>query len=388
MKVLMAHNHYQQPGGEDQVFAAEADLLESRGHRVVRFTLHNERIEEMSQAELVRKTVWNGGVYWKLRELIREEDVAVAHFHNTFPLISPVAYHAAHAENVPVVQTLHNYRLLCPNGLFFRDGHACEDCLGKRVPWPGVAHACYRGSRAATAVVGGMLTAHRALGTWQEKVDVYIALTEFARRKFIQGGLPAEKILVKPNFVYPDPGASEQRGQYALFVGRLSAEKGVDTLLSAWENMGTRIPLKIAGDGPLASRVATASQQLEGVEWLGRQPADQVVSLMRHAEFLLFPSLLYEGFPMVIAEAYATGLPVIASDIGSVASLIETGRTGLRFRTGDSRDLESRVEWTLGHPEGLDSMRREARVEYEAKYTADRNYQELMQIYELAMSRA
>jgi glycosyltransferase involved in cell wall biosynthesis len=388
MKVLLLHNRYQQPGGEDQVFAAEGDLLEAHDCRVLRYTLHNDSVTHMSQTELAKATIWNGATYRKLRALIRRERPQVAHFHNTFPLISPAAYYAAQAEGVPVVQTLHNYRLLCSNAQFFREGRVCEDCLGKALPWPGVAHACYRGSRSSSAAVATMLTTHRALGTWTKRVDVYVALTEFARQKFIQGGLPANKITVKPNFVYPNPEAGDGRGRYVLFVGRLSQEKGVDTLLAAWEILKEKVPLKIVGDGPLAPEVAKAAARSKEVEWLGRQPKDRVLDLMRDAQALLFPSLWYEGFPVVIAEAYAVGLPVVASDLGSMSSLIDHGRTGLHFRPGDPKDLADRVGWALAHPAEMGQMRREARAEFEGKYTAKRNYQLLTEIYRTAIERS
>lgn len=387
MRVLLLHNRYQQPGGEDGVFAAESDLLEARGHQVLQYTAHNDRVAKMGRPALARATVWNGEVYRELRDLIRRERPYVAHFHNTFPLISPAAYHAARAEGVPVVQTLHNYRLLCPNAQFFRDGRVCEDCLGKAVPWPGVVHACYRGSRAASGTVAAMLTAHRALGTWSEKADAYVALTEFAREKFVQGGLPAERISVKPNFLPEDPGVGEGRGDYFLFVGRLSGEKGVDALLAAWERLGERVRLKIVGDGPLAPGVARAAERLGGMEWLGRQPKDRVLGLMKDARALLFPSVWYEGFPVVFAEAFAVGLPIIASDLGSMSSLVDPGRTGLHFRPGDPKDLAARVEWASANPAELKRMRGEARAEFEARYTAGRNYQLLMEIYGKASER-
>lgn len=387
-RVLVLHNHYQQPGGEDQVFAAESDLLQSRGHRVLRYALHNDSVTAMSRPELARATVWNGEVYRELRDLIRRERPQVAHFHNTLPLISPAAYYAARAEGVPVVQTLHNYRLLCPNALFFREGRVCEDCLGKSVPWPGVVHACYRGNRFSSAAVGAMLTTHWALGTWAQTVDGYVALTEFARRKFIEGGLPAEKVSVKPNFVHPDPGVGEGTGDYVLFVGRLSQEKGLDTLIAAWERLERKVPLKIVGDGPLASELAGRVAQLPGVEWLGSQPKSRVISLMKEAQALIFPSVWYEGFPVVIAEALAVGLPVIASNLGSMSSLIDAGRTGLHFRPGDPIDLASRVGWAFGHREELRRMRGQARAEFESNYTAERNYEALMEIYQSAAERA
>ena len=205
MKILLCHNYYQQPGGEDQSFELEATLLESRGHEVIRYTLHNEAIGQMKSWELVRRTFWNAPVYRELRELIVRERPAVMHCTNTFPLLSPSAYYAARAEGVPVVQSLRNFRLMCPGSLFLRDGRVCEDCRGKRLAWPGVLHQCYRHSPAASAVVAAMLAWHRQWGTWTRAVDLYFALTRFSRRKFIEGGLPADKVLVKPNFVHPDP---------------------------------------------------------------------------------------------------------------------------------------------------------------------------------------
>jgi glycosyltransferase involved in cell wall biosynthesis len=337
----------------------------------------------MNRHTLVKATLWNQAVYRELRALIRRERPQVAHFHNTFPLISPAAYYAARAEGVPVVQTLHNYRLLCPNALFFREGRVCEDCLGKTFPWPGVAHACYRGSRPASGTIAAMLSAHRTLGTWKGAVNLYIALTEFARRKFVEGGLPSEKIVVKPNFVHPDPGMGQGRGDYVLFVGRLSKEKGLDTLLAAQEQLGKEVQLKLVGDGPLAPRVAEAARR-QKLEWLGQLPKDQVLGLMKEARALIFPSLWYEGFPMVIAEAYAVGLPVIASDLGSMSSLIDHRRTGLRFRPGDPKDLAAQVRWAVAHPAELGLMRRAARAKFEAEYAAERNYQLLLEIYERA----
>lgn len=386
--MLLLHNHYQQPGGEDQVFEAEGELLESRGHRVSRYVLHNDRVDEMSRPALAGATMWNAAVYRELRALIRRERPEVAHFHNTFPLISPAAYYAARAEGVPVVQTLHNYRLLCPGGLFFREGGVCEDCSGKSVPWPAVAHACYRGSRSSSAAAAAMLSAHRAAGTWRRSVDAYIALTGFAREKFVRGGLPEQKIHVKPNFVWPDPRVGAGGGGYFLFAGRLSQEKGVDTMLAAWELLRPNARLKIVGDGPLADRVSQASGRSPQIEWVGRQPKERVLDLMKDARALVFPSVWYEGFPMVIAESYAVGLPVIAGDLGSMSSLIDHGRTGLRFRPGDPADLAAQVERASTRPEKLARMRRQARSEFEDNYTAERNYHLLTGIYQTVARRA
>jgi len=388
LKICLVHNFYLQPGGEDQVFAAESSMLEKHGNQVLSYTVNNDRIKELNYLKLACSTLWNKTIANELREVIRKVRPDIIHFHNTFPLISPAAYYAAKAEGVPVVQTLHNYRLLCPNALFFRDGHVCEDCMGKFVPWPGILHACYRESRAATGVTAGMLSVHRVLRTYSRMVDVYIALTDFAQQKFIQGGLPAEKIAVKSNFIDPDPGIGDGQGGYALFVGRLSQEKGVNTLLAAWEKIGGKIPLKIMGDGPLASQVARASQRIPAIEWLGHKPRQSVLGLMKDAAVLIFPTVWYEGFPATIVEAYSVGLPVITSNLGGMSSIIEHRRTGMHFRSGDPDDLATQVDWILTHPAELALMRKEARAEYKAKYTAGRNYKILMDIYKTAIERS
>lgn len=411
VKVCFIHNQYQQPGGEDGVVRAERELLSRAGHSVIEYVRDNDEITAygLSQKKtLGLRTVWAWDSHRKIKALLRRERPDVAHFHNTFPLISPAAYYACREAGVPAVQTLHNYRLLCPAATFRRDGRVCEDCLGRN-PWRGVLHACYRDSRAATAAVALMLSVHRGLGTWSNMVDCYIALTEFARRKFIEAGLPMEKVVVKPNFVYPDPMAVAamspspnspggqrpplQRGdgagetpalQYALFVGRLSEEKGVRTLVAAWQRLGNRLPLRIVGDGPLRAELEARVGQrgLSGVTFHGHLTPDHLTPVMKSARFLVFPSECYEGFPLTIAEAFACGVPVIASRLGAMQEIVEDGRTGLHFTPGDAEDLAAKVEWAWTHPDEMHEMGRAARAEYEAKYTAERNYQMLMQIYE------
>lgn len=386
MRILSVHSRYQIRGGEDECREAEERLLREMNHSVEVYEENNEQVATLGNVPMALKTVWSVEAYEIVRQRLAKQSHDVVHIQNFFPLISPSVYYAAKAEGVPVVQTLHNYRLLCPNGLFFRNGHVCEDCLGKPAPWPGVVHACYRENRAASTAVATMLTVHRAMRTWNKMVDVYIALTQFARQKFIAGGLPAQKIVVKPNFVHPDLGIGEGRGGYALFVGRLSPEKGLDTVLAAWERLGGKIPLKIVGDGPLSSWVAQTAQRLDHVEWLGRRPIEEVYTLMGEAMVLLFPSQWYETFGRVAAEAFAKGTPVIAASIGAIAELIDHERTGLHFQPGDSEDLAAKVEWALAHPKKLAQMRREARTEFEVKYTARENYRRLMDIYALARS--
>ncbi len=220
MRILLVHNQYQQLGGEDTIFETEAGLLESYGHRVIRYTVHNNSISKMNPISLARASFWNNRVYDELKTLIQKEKPEVAHFHNTFPLISPAAYYAARKEGVPVVQTLHNFRLMCANGLFFRDGHVCESCLTYKNPLPGIVRSCYRQSRIASAAAVSTIKFHAILGTWLKAIDVFIAYSNFAHKKFIQGGLPAQKIAFKTNFLYPAPEPGMGDGNYALFVGR------------------------------------------------------------------------------------------------------------------------------------------------------------------------
>jgi glycosyltransferase involved in cell wall biosynthesis len=382
-RVLLVHNYYQQPGGEDMVFAAETALLAANGHAVEQLAFDNDAIvprhSALDLARLAGTTVWSPKGYAAVRTAIRAFRPDVVHFHNTFPLISPAGYYAARAEGVPVVQTLHNFRLLCANGIFYRDGHVCEDCLGKGMPLPGLVHGCYRGSRTASGATVTMLTAHRALGTWTRVVDRYIALGQFAREKFIQGGLPADKIVVKPNYV-PDSAPGDGRGSYALFVGRLSPEKGILTLLKAWRRLAG-VPLKIAGDGPLAADVAEAVRQLPNAEWLGRLSPEATTAAMRDATLLIFPSEWYEGLPRTIVESFAAGTPVVASNLGAMRELIRDGQTGLHFRPGDPEDLARVVAGVFARPADLASMRAAARAEFEARYTAEANYRQLIDIY-------
>ena len=381
MNVLVVHNRYREPGGEDRVVDLETTLLARHGHRILRYTVDNHDIEGLSRVVLACRTFWNHEVYREVRSVIAREHVSVMHVHNTLPLISPAVYYAARAEGIPVVQTLHNYRLICPNAVCVRDGRPCTACVGAAVPWGAVRHACYRGSRTASAAVAGVVLLHRGLQTWQRRVDAYIAPTEFARRMFVSGGLPAGRIVVKPHFIDPDPGVGSGQGGYALFVGRLSVEKGVRTLLDAWTELAPRVPLTIVGDGPLASNVASAASRLEGVRWLGRQSQTDVQRLMRDAAFVVAPSLTYETFGQVIIEAFAAGTPVVASAAGAGAELVDCARTGLLIRPGDAGDLIAKVEWLLAHQCVRESMRRAARDAYEQRFTARANYRSLMAIY-------
>jgi len=375
--IMSVHNFYQQPGGEDRVFNSEAELLENFGHSVIRYEERNSRIGNGVLTGIT--SIWNQASHRRVTAVIRASRPDVAHIHNTFPLISPSAYYAFRRHGVPVVQALSNFRMLCPGAALLRDGKPCEDCIEQDSLLPALKHRCYRNSLPATTAVAAMLTVHRTARTWRDAVDMYIAPSEFVRRKFIEGGFPAAKIMVKPHVVLHDPGAGEASGDYALYVGRLSEEKGVGVLAKAWETLPD-IPLRVCGDGPLAG-----GSWPPGVIWLGRQPQAQIVSLMKNARVLIVPSECYEIGPLTIIEAFACGLPVIASDLGSMAERVETGRNGLLFHAGDAADLAQKVRWAFENPKQLRVMRAAARRTFEETHTSGCNYKLLLEVYAQAI---
>jgi glycosyltransferase involved in cell wall biosynthesis len=390
MKVLIVHNAYQNPGGEDVVFDQERRLLEREGHRVSVYRRSNWEMDHavgLTRLMLVPNTVWNSRSRQEISKLLSQERPDVVHVHNTFIMISPSIFSACREAGVPVVQTLHNYRLFCPAALFFRKGKVCEECLQHSL-WRGIRYGCYRDSSAETAVVALMLAVNRSRGTWTEGVDRFVTLTESSRQKFVAAGLPAEKVGVKPNFVHPDPGARAEGGDYAAFVGRLSPEKGVMTLLAAWSQLRTPIPLSILGGGPQQEelQVRADALHLAGVRFEGQVKRELTIAAIKGARFLVFPSEWYEIFPVTIAEAFACGTPIICSRLGSMQELVEDGRTGLHFTPGDPEDLARKVEWAWAHPEKMWKMGKEARREYEAKYTAEKNYPMLIETYRAAMA--
>ena len=391
MSILFVHNYYQQPGGEDAGVRQERDLLAAAGHRIIEYVRHSDEIVLggfWGRMHLCIGTVWSKRTLHELSSLLRREKPDIAHFHNIVPLISPSAYYACARATVPVVQTLHNFRLLCPAGSLYRQGRVCEECM-EHTLLPSLRHRCYKNSLTATGTVALMVASNRLLGTWDAKVDCFIARTEFAKRKFVQGGLPADKIVVKPCFVDPDPGPSNNLGDAALFVGRLSVEKGVRTLLEAWEHLEGRIPLRIAGDGPLRAEVEerVVSHNIPSITFLGRLESAAVITEMKHARFLLFPSEWYEGLPLTIVEAFACGIPVFSSRIGSMIEVVEHGRCGLHFTPGDPKDLAASAKWAWEHPREVQTMGRNARAEYEARYTGERNLQMLTEIHEQVLAR-
>lgn len=389
MKVLLVHNEYQQPGGEDTVFGLEHQLLSRFGHRVMTYRRSNLEINHYSPARrllLVRQMTWASDTQRDIAGLITRERPDLVHVHNTFTQISPSIYSECRKAGVPVVQTLHNFRLLCPGATFYRAGGVCHECVTHGLH-RSVLHGCYRNSRLVSAAVAGMLATHRSLSTWNRNIDRYIALTEFSRQQFIGGGLPTEKICVKPNFVNPDPGRGTQSGGYAIFVGRLSPEKGLQTLLEAWFRLGNSIPLRIVGDGPLRGDLTKFAEQegLSSVRFMGRLDREETQEAIKAASFLILPSVCYENFPMTIVEAFAAGTPVICSCLGAMQEIVTHQHTGLHFEPGSSEHLADTVAWGWAHASRMRTMGRAGRREFEMKYTAQTNHDLLMNIYHLAM---
>ncbi len=390
-KVLMAHCFYRELGGENLSFQAEVDLLRAHEQPIAVWTRDNREIDgygRIGRAMLAARTVWSVDAHRELRRILARERPGIAHFQNTFPLMSPSVYGACRRRGVAVVQTLRNYRLVCPSGVLYRDGAVCEDCVGRSVAWPGVLHACYRDSRPQSAVVATMLSTHGALGTWRDDVDLYVVPSEYGRRRFIEWGLPEDAVVSKPNFIAPDPGVRVGQGSYALFVGRLTEEKGIRTLLRAWERVGV-LPLRIVGEGKLADEVRQAAVARPGmIEWLGPRGHDAVLELVKGAAVVVFPSEWYETFGRVAIEAYACGVPVLASRLGAMAEVVDDGVTGLLFTPGDADDLASTVERACADTTALTAMGWAARSAYEDRYTPERNYEMLTAIYRMALERA
>ena len=383
LSVLVIHNQYQQPGGEDVVVRAEVDLLQRAGHRVVQFTQNNATLANCSpleKAALFVTTTWNRTAYSTIRTLIEKERPDIVHCHNLLPQVSPAAYYACQSTGVPVVQTLHNYRLFCPAGTFFHNGQVCQDCT--RSLAYAVKRGCYRSSRLATATVAMMLEFHRLRRTWTSSVNAYIALTQFSRNVFVNLGLPDKKIHVKPNFLSHDPGQRSSPGNYALFVGRLSPEKGALEMLRTWLHL-PHIPLVVVGDGPLyddASEMVRRSGHTH-IRLLGRMSAEDTQAQIKGARFLVFPSSWYEPFGMVLLEAAAAGVPVIAARIAGVPELVVEDKTGLLFDLQEADDLASQVNWAWAHPAEMEVMGSAARQLYLENFTAEKNYESLMNVY-------
>lgn len=389
MRVLLAHNFYQSasPSGEDSVFRNERSLLEAAGHTVIAYERHNDDIGAGvgSRARAAVDAVWSSRTHREVSALIEAHRPDVAHFHNTFPQISPSAYAACRSAGVPIVQTLHNYRLICPGALLMRNGVPCEECVGQS-PLPAVKHACYRQSHVASGVVAAMLSIHRARDTYARGVERYIALTAFARQRLIRGGLPEEKIIVRPNCLMDSPAPGRGTGEFALYVGRLSPEKGVRTLIEAWREM--EVPLIVAGDGVLRAELERKVQEGRlNVRFVGFQPRAEILRLMREARCLVIPSECYEGFPVTVLEALACGTPMVVAALGGLDEIVDAPRNGLKFSPRDPASLRASVRTLLADEASLARIRVDNRSLFEERYSPIRGLASLLRIYD-AVRRA
>lgn len=387
-RVLQVHTRYRQAGGEDEVVAAEMRILRQAGVDVRQVIFDNADVRDseslIGDLRIAASAVWSRSAERRVRAAIRAHRPEVVHVHNTFTAASPSVYAAAAAYRVPVVQTLHNYRPVCPAATAFRDGHPCTDCVGRLVPWPGVLHACVRGSRSQSLVVAASISVQRARRTYSSGIAGYVALTEFQRRLVIDGGLPAGRIRVIPNFLEPDPGVTTYPRAGVLFVGRLSIEKGIETLLNA----ASLVPgaVSVAGSGPLTA-ITERSHAAGHISYLGALAHASVLDAIRRTIALVLPSVWFEGFPIVVLEAFATGTPVIATRIGSLAEVVEDGVTGLLAEVNDSTGLANRIRWSLDHPAQMREMGTNARQRYEARFSAATHLQELQAMYAFVSER-
>jgi glycosyltransferase involved in cell wall biosynthesis len=391
MKIVIAHNLYQQPGGEDVVVRQEMQMLRDAGHHVHLYERSNYEIEGFTgvkQLTLFAHTTWSTDTRRDFEKLLSRERPDVVHVHNTLVMISPSIYEACKQADVPVVQTLHNYRLFCPASTFFRDGMPCEDCVTDS-RFSSVLHRCYRQSAGATAAVAAMLAVNHTRGTYRNGVDRYIALTNFARNKFVECGLPADKVVVKPNFVHPDPGARQEIGNYAVFIGRLTPEKGMRTAMKAWKLLPPEIELRVIGDGPSLNELRQAAKELglHNVTFMGALPRQTVFEYLKKARFLLFPSEWYESFPMTIVEAYAHGVPVIASRMGVMPEIVKENQTGWLFEPRSAESLSGVIKSIWNETGLIMQLSKSARREYELFYTAEQNYHQLIAVYNSVIRR-
>ncbi len=385
MRILICHNAYQLNGGEDAVVESEYELLKSHGHDVELYIVSNDEIRGvLDKVKTGLHASYSESSKERIRNLLSVLKPDVVHFHNTFPLLTPSVYDACREIGVGIVQTLHNFRTICPSALLLRNGKLCELCISG-TPYYGTLHKCYRGSRLQSFAVSHMVSHHRKVNTWNEKVDRFITLTEFGREKFAAARFPTNKIRVKPNFVrHSLAPTTEERQDFCLYVGRISEEKGLDTLCQAFSQ--TNIPLKIAGSGPLLQDLR--SKYSVDIEFLGPQTQQQINHLMADARFLVMPSKWYETFGLVIIEAYANMLPVVCSDLGAMRELVKNNETGLHFEAGNAQDLAVKVKWLYDNPNECRQMGENAFREYQEKFTPEINYKMLIDIYQEAINES
>jgi len=387
MKILIVHNHYMYSGGEDEVVEAEKSMLEKFGHKVILYEQSNSQINERTVLDkilfVLKEIYWSQKTYSDVSGLIKKERPDVAHFHNTFFSISPSAYDACYHAGIPIIQTLHNYRFICPIGIFYRNGQICEDCV-KRGKKAAVINRCWRDSFFFSLVLTKIVRDFEKRKILSEKISQFIALTPFSRQKFIDNGFDEKKITIKPNFLDFESKFTKGEGKYGLFVGALRDYKGLSTLMNAWKSLENNFSLKIIGDGPMYHELEKGCHNRE-IELLGAKSLNETLQLINDSLFVVIPSDCYENFPRVILEAFACGVPVIASNHGALKDIVEHGKTGLLFKRANSDDLAEKINLLIENPALARELGQSARKKYEANYTIEKNYQTLMNIYNFSI---
>lgn len=383
-KILMIHNFYQIGGGEHTVFENEVKMLRENGHEVLTYTRSNDELKSSKLKLLLSplSTIWSFKSYVEVRKLIKQNQIDVVHCHNTFPLISPSVYYAARSLKVPVIQTIHNFRFLCPNGTFYREGHICEECKKHQSFKTAWKHGCYRNSRLQTAVVIAMLKFHRWIGTYR-KIS-YIFLTEFNKLKFDQlMDVNGSNIFIKPNFVEEAESSNSTKEIYNTFVfaGRLEENKGIPFLLDAWPELPAEYQLHIYGDGTYKAQVEKASERFDNIQYYGFKPQKDIFSDLSSAQALLFPSNLYEGFPMTLSECFSMGCPVVSTNMGNQNDMVYQAKGGAVFPCNDKQGFQQALEDVIAN-RSLYSQN--ARSYYADYLTKQKNYEELVDIYDRA----
>lgn len=388
MRVLMVHDYYDSssPSGEGRSFEEETELLRSFGHDVETYVVHNDEIGQYSPLQKVRlgfDTIWSTRSYTALQEIVRRTRREVVHFQNTLPLISPSSYWAVRAAGAAAVQTLRNFRLVCPSANLFYNGSQCERCVG-RFPWPGLKRNCYRGSKIQTAAIVAMNSFHHCIGTWSNQVDRYIVAAEYTREKLRPSGIPQDRVRLKANYV-PDPKIQASGQEYALFIGRLTEEKGVTTLMEAWR--GLDIPLRVIGSGVLEAEVTSWAAAHPAVRYEGQRSPAEIQEALSRAAFVVMPSTWNETFGRVIVEANASGIPAITTRSGAQQELVIEGETGWLCNPGDAQDLRRILLLAWTNRESTALMGHQSRAHYLKYFGAKENCALLLRIYEEAIAR-
>lgn len=381
MHVVVAHSRYLSgdASGENRVVDDEIDLLRSAGHEVDAWQPTPDDAAGLGLVRTGFGAIWSARAAEEMRRRIRAMRADVVHLHNLYPMLSPSVVRVAESERVGVVVTLHNYRQMCLPATFLRDGRVCEDCLG-RVPWRGVVHRCYRGSTLGSAAMATSLAASRVAQSL-DRVHLFLAVGEFVKRKHVEAGWEPSRIKVKPNFTRPAE-VREGPGGGFLYVGRLSPEKGLAGLFAAWPEGAT---LRVVGDGPERSRLEAMAPA--SVRFEGSVPGSEVAAHIRRARALLLPSICYEGQPRVVLEAFAAGVPVIASDIGGMVDLVDPGRNGLLPAPGSRVEWRGAIDELSDDPRSL-AMGAAALDRWRERYTPDVGLASLEQAYGEAVERA